>query len=535
MASRAIKPKRGAGGGGQPPPTWQSIEERAPSILREEGPTFPRYVAVFGLALVTLGGAALLFRAFQKDYLIAPGLGIFLMSIGILGLIYHAYNEKDFQFRRLYGALGAGLVGMGAVMRLFPTENNILGLQFLPWGVVGLFLGLGFVLAFVRNETDLHFKTLALNLLGICALVNVALGAYISFVVGEAFLSQAIFHLIFGLLYAVGYVAMEGTNTRRGLWAGRGIGIVGLALFLVALGRSILPELSLRMGWITMEQRPRAFFLPSGLVLMYIGAEYLIAYLTICSDNKLVVLTRRELGAFFHSPIAYIVMIGMALIGGLQFWIFVGQLMSAGEAGRGMPEPIFEPYVVSFLALIPLIFLVPAITMRMVSEEKRTGSLEMLLTAPVNEWQVVLSKFLAGLRVFMLCWYLWGVFFIALRVEGGEPFDYRPIITFLIALICMGAAFVSIGLFFSSLTNHQIMAAVLTFVCMFVWTLLFFLPRFLGDVPWLTQLVGYVAYIDFWWSGARGVITPRLCVLYLSVAAFWLYLSIKVLEARKWS
>jgi len=173
--------------------------------------------------------------------------------------------------------------------------------------------------------------------------------------------------------------------------------------------------------------------------------------------------------------------------------------------------------------------------MRLVSEEKRTGTLEVLLTAPVNEWQIVLSKFLAGLRVFLLCFYIWGVFFVALRVEGGQPFDYRPIITFLIALACMGSGFIAMGLFFSCVTRHQILAAVFTFVVMLTLTIMFIAVQSFSDVTWLPTVVSYVSYVDLWISSARGTITPRLLVLNLSLAAFWLYLSMKVLEARKWS
>src|SRR5205085_9120318 len=120
-----------------------------------------------------------------------------------------------------------------------------------------------------------------------------------------------------GLLYGVAYVGMEGIATPRGFWAGRAIGIMGAALFLVALGRSLLPWLFWRFGW--RAAPPSAFFLPSGLVLMYLGVEYFAVYLGICSDNKLVVLTRRELASFFHSPIAYIVLMGMAGIGWLNY------------------------------------------------------------------------------------------------------------------------------------------------------------------------------------------------------------------------
>ena len=396
-----------------------------------------------------------------------------------------------------------------------------------------LFLTLGFLLSFIKNETETPLRTYALNFLGLLALLN-GLTGFIGGMLSEAFLLQTgIIHLVLGLLFAAGYVGMEGISSPRGYLAGCGIGVLGAAMFVVALFRSLLPWLYTVFN--LSGRPPGSFFLPSGLILMYLGFEYFAIYLGICSDSKVVVLTRRELGAFFYSPIAYVVMIGMAAVGWLNFWIFMMSVWDSGPMGGGqMMEPIVARYLISFLALIPLIFLVPIITMRMLSEEKRSGTLEVLLTAPVDEWQVVLAKFLAGLRVFMLCWYLWAVFFVALRIEGDKAFDYRPLITFVIALVCMGAGFIAMGLFFSSVTQHQVMAAVITFVAMMVLTLLFFLGQF-ADTPWLSTVIGYVAYIDLWLEAARGKIIPRLLVLHLSVAAFWLYLTIKVLEARKWS
>jgi ABC-2 type transport system permease protein len=530
--SRAIKPKRDM----TKPASWQSIEERAPSVMRSEGPALPRYVAIFSLMLITVGTASLLFRAADRPYLIPPALGFFMLAIGILGLVYHAFNEPDLQFRRVYGFVGGiGLLFIGVMLRVWP-HRSVVGALFLPYGALSLVLSLGFLLCFVRNETDVHIRRIALNLIGLAALAN-ALTGFIGGMISESFLLQTgVLHLIFGLLFAAAYVGVEGVGTQRGYWAGVGIGIMGAALFLVAFGRSLLPWLFFRFD--LAPRPPSAFFLPQGLILMYLGLEYFALYLGFCSDNKLVVLTRRELASFFCSPIAWMVFIGMGALAFGNYWIFLLEIFRSSEGGQfgggqGMPEPIFQSYVLSFPALIPMMFIVPVITMRMLSEEKRTGTLEVLLTAPVNEWHIVLAKFFAGLRIFLLSWYLWGLFFIPLRVESGQDFDYRPIITFLISLCAMGAGFIAMGLFFSSLTKHQIVAAILTFMVIFVSTMMFLLFRYIPEGAW--SFVRSVTYIDLWWNGARGTIAPRLLVLHLSMAVFWLFLTTKVLEARKWS
>src|SRR5437879_3140322 len=129
-------------------------------------------------------------------------------------------------------------------------------------------------------------------------------------------------------------------------------------------------------------------------------------------------------------------------------------------------EPIIRFYFIAWWPVITTIFIVPVLTMRLLSEEQRTGTLEVLFTAPVGETVVVLSKFLASWIFFMLTWVPWGLFLVALRVEGGQPFEYRPLLSFYIAMACSGAAFLAMGLFFSSLTRNQIVSAILTFVGM---------------------------------------------------------------------
>jgi ABC-2 type transport system permease protein len=528
MSSRAIKPRRDGGGG----PNWQAIEERAPSAMRDDGPLVARYVAVFGLMMLTLGGAALVFKALNRPYLIAPGWGIFFVLVGVMALAFHAFKETDFQFRRLYGALGGILFVAALFFRVFPVDKTM-GDGFLKYGAVSLVGALIFLLTFLRNEGESNLRSKTLALLGLTALAS-ALTGLIGGMLSEAFLlDTGIIHLVFGLLFAFAYIAIHGADSDRGFWAGRLVGLFGAIMLVVALWRSIMPWVLFNMGWMA-ERPPRAFFLPSGLIFIYIGLEYVIAYLLVCSDSKLVVLTRRELAAFYCSPIAYVLMIAMAILGWWQYWMFLLTLTDP-RGGGTIQEPIFTPIFVSFLAIIPVIVLVPVITMRLVSEEKRTGTLEVLLTAPVEEWQVVLAKFFAGLRVFMVCWYLWGIYFIALRVDGGKEFDYRPLITFYVALLCMGAGFIAMGVFFSTITRHQIAAAIFSFIMMLVFLILFFVGRTVMGMEWLSTVISYVSYIDLWIAACEGKFVPRFLVFNLSVAVIWIFVSMKVLEARKWT
>jgi len=194
--------------------------------------------------------------------------------------------------------------------------------------------------------------------------------------------------------------------------------------------------------------------------------------------------------------------------------------------------------------LVPVIcatFVVPILTMRLLSEEKRTGTLEVLLTAPVSETTVVLSKFFASLVFFLIAWAPWALCLVALRVMGGEEFDTRPVLSFFVALAFTGAGFLSMGLFFSSLTRNQIAAAVLTFMGMLGWLGVFLINRAVPEVlpngavnPWKAVLTHF-SYVDLWFSAALGTLAPRYLFFHLSLTIFWLFLTVKVIEARKWS
>jgi ABC-2 type transport system permease protein len=532
MPSRAIKPRReddqvSEGG-------WKGLSERAPSLVRPDQGLTARVIALIALFPLTLGAAALFFHLIGRGYLISPSWGVLLLVLGVAGVLYHAFNEKDLQYRRLYWVLGLALLGLGILFRLLPSEAGIGVETFLPYGAPALLLALGFLGSAVRNETDPVYRRMTLNGVG-------AVGAACAFIglfgglISEAFLlGQGVVLLLLGLLYLGAYIGLQETGSDRAYWAGFGVGVLGGAMALIAIGWSLLPPLLAQ--WNIISSAPAgSFFMPRGLLLLYLGLEYLLLSVGVCSDSQLVVLTRRELAAFFYSPIAYVVYIGVALLGWLIFSQFVASLLNPRAQG-GILEPVFAAvYGRSWLPLLCVVFMVPLLTMRLLSEERRTGTLEVLLTAPVKETAVVLAKFFAVLRVFVLAWYPWGLYLLALRVESGEAFDYRPMLTFFLALIFMGAGWLAMGLFFSSLTRNQIAAAIITLVAMIGLTLLYAVRDSLAETnPWFAILT-YASYIHLWLMSGAGTVAPRLLLFHLSVAIFFLFLTVKVLEARKWA
>jgi len=225
------------------------------------------------------------------------------------------------------------------------------------------------------------------------------------------------------------------------------------------------------------------------------------------------------------------VLVGLAFV----FWINYSQFISdlVASAGRPRTEPIVSGYIVSIVPVFALMFAVPVITMRLVAEERRTGTLEVLLTAPVGETSVIVSKFLAALVYFFALVVPLGLFLVPVYTESREGFDYLPLLSFYVALLASGAAFVSMGVFFSSLTRNQIIAAALTFAGMVAYlSLVFISPKTSGP---LKSVIDQFSFIDVWFSSLNGRLYLHNVLTYLSVTAFWLFLSVKVLEARKWS
>jgi ABC-type transport system involved in multi-copper enzyme maturation permease subunit len=537
MSSNAITDKRDDA---SQPPRWQAPLELAPSAVQDTAPLLSRWVGAFGLALVVLGGVSLIVYATGRTNIIGPVMGSLFFFIGLGGLLFHAANDADEQIRRAYMGLGFFLLIAGGALSLWPYKEAGTGALFLPYGLFCFALGLLFTMAFVRNETEAKVRDIAVYVVG-AAGAALALTGFIGGTIDTRFLVPygAVLIFLLGFFFLWAFISMRGTADDLGYWAAHGVGAVGLIVFLIALGRSYLPPLLEKLHVISPGAPP--YMMPAGALLMAGGLLYLALSAAFVSDRQFVVLTRRELGALFFSPLAYLVLLGYTILGGLLFANFViTSLYDIGAPGEmGGPikqdEPIVSGYILSWFPIIAVLMLVPVVTMRLFSEEKRTGTLEMTFTAPVDEAVVVLSKFFAVLIYFMLVWVPWGLYLAGLKYWGGEAFDYRPLVGFTIALVATGSAFLSMGLFFSGVTRNQLVAAVFTFVGMFVLLFFFFAQRLLpASFAWLRTVLQHVSFVDLWFSVMQGRMASRDLLIYPSAAVFWLFLTVKVLESRKW-
>jgi ABC-2 type transport system permease protein len=229
---------------------------------------------------------------------------------------------------------------------------------------------------------------------------------------------------------------------------------------------------------------------------------------------------KKEFKSYFNSPIAYI-FITVFLV--LSSWLFLRGFFIFGQANMR-----------NFFGLLPWIFLffVPAVTMRLWAEEKKLGTMEILMTLPVRDHEVVLGKFFASFCFLMLTIVL--SFPLVITVAFlGDP-DGGPIIGSYLGVLLMGGAYLAIGIFVSSLTENQIIAFIISIVLIFALIIigqdivLFTVPNFL--VP----ILSYISLEVHFDSITRGVIDSRDLIYYFSVIGFFLYLNVRKLETGKW-
>ena len=516
-SSRAIKkPKRDT-----QLTNYQPMPERAPSIEREERPTVARVLAMIGLFFSVLGTLAMFAPMWQRSAAISPGMGFFFATIGAALILYHTFVERDSQFRRLYGFLGLALVIGGVALRLMAFRTGYMS-WFLFYGLPALLVGLIVMLAVIRNETEMQFRNLLVNCAGGVGALMIAFAGIMGMRDPNFLPGEGVMLLILGLIYVSVYIGQQEAGSERAFQAALGLGAIGVLGFAAGLIRSLLPDSN--------------FLVPDGLILMGMSITYIAVALGICSDLPVILLARRDLAAYFYSPIAYLVFVGMTCVGGIMFAFFVNNIMGDGPRGGGILEPIVAEYIFSIYPVIVQMFIVPVLTMRLLSEEKRTGTLEVLMTAPVNEISVVVGKFLACWIFYMLTWLPWWLFLVALRYVGHEEFDYRPVLSFTAALAVISAGLLSMGLFFSSMTSNQIIAAVLTFVGMMMHLAFFFLSfqPAIREGTALQEILRFVNFFELWQSSLGGTLAPRFLMFHLSVAIFFLFATVKMLESRKW-
>jgi ABC-2 type transport system permease protein len=181
-------------------------------------------------------------------------------------------------------------------------------------------------------------------------------------------------------------------------------------------------------------------------------------------------------------------------------------------------------------AEVVLLFLLPMVTMRTYSEEKRSGTMELLLTAPLTDWQIILGKFLGAMTLFaaMLATTL---VHVGLLFLFGQP-EWKPIVTTYIGMLLMGGCFIALGLFISSLTKNQIVAATITFAAFLLFWVINWMGSFVGSTA--QAVLAHLSIIDHFDDFAKGIIDTKHVIYYVSFIAFGLFLTAKSVDSERW-
>ncbi|HEY6508302.1 MAG TPA: ABC transporter permease [Vicinamibacterales bacterium] len=252
--------------------------------------------------------------------------------------------------------------------------------------------------------------------------------------------------------------------------------------------------------------------------------------------KNVLAIARKELRSYFGSPIAYIVIGLFAVVFGFFFatllYYFDRQSTQTGGFGGGptmnVNEQLLGPVFGNMTVIILLVL--PLITMRIYSEEKRSGTMELLLTAPITDLQIILGKFLGAMGLYgaMLAITL---LHIGILFVFGRP-EWKPIVTTYLGMLLMGGCFISVGLLISSMTRNQIVAGMTTFVVFLMLWIVNWISSFMG--PTTQAVLNYVAVTQHLDDFTKGIVDTKHVVYYVSFIVFGLFLTARSVDTERW-
>jgi ABC-2 type transport system permease protein len=241
---------------------------------------------------------------------------------------------------------------------------------------------------------------------------------------------------------------------------------------------------------------------------------------------------KRELKSYFASPIAYIILVVFLVLSGIFFFFYLESFIKSQFDPRfqlfreklNLNEFVIRPYFGTISVV--LLFMIPLITMRLIAEERKNFTAELLFTSPVRVSQIVLGKFLASFSLFVIMLVLSAIYLVVLRVYGNP--DLGPVLSAYLGLFLLGGSLISAGLFASSLTENQIVAAVISFGILLV----FWILGASSDAD--NSILGYISIINHLDNFTKGVIALRDTIYYLSFIFFGLFLTYIMVESERW-
>ncbi len=253
--------------------------------------------------------------------------------------------------------------------------------------------------------------------------------------------------------------------------------------------------------------------------------------------NSIWTIAKKEIKTYFSSPIAYAVIFVFSALVGFFFysimWWFNSQAMQMAQNPTYYQQLNINQMVYSPLfgnMSIILLLMLPLLTMRLFSEEKRSGTEELLYTSPLSVWQIILGKYLASLIVLLTMLGLTGILSI-FTFAYGNP-ELLPLLSGYLGLFLMGAAFIAVGIFFSSLTENQIVSAILTFGALLLFWVLNWASSSAGGVG--KSVLDYLSIFQHFDDFTKGIVDTTHLVYYVSFAFLGLFLTHSVIQSRRW-
>ncbi|HUA16076.1 MAG TPA: ABC transporter permease [Verrucomicrobiae bacterium] len=248
------------------------------------------------------------------------------------------------------------------------------------------------------------------------------------------------------------------------------------------------------------------------------------------------IICRKELGSYFASPIAYLLLTMFGLIFGYFFWtavaVFVVEGMEMQMRGQMFPMNVNEQIIRPLFMNVSVIglFMIPLITMRLFAEEKRTGTIELLATSPIRDMEIILGKWMAALLLYSSL-LLFTALNFAFLFRYGNP-DWKPLLVGYLGLLLQAGALLAIGTFISTLTRNQIIAGAATFaVCLLLYV--FGWVSSFESATW-ARVLSYTSVSNHFESFVRGVIDSKDAIFFVTVIFLGLFLTARSMESLRW-
>jgi ABC-2 type transport system permease protein len=253
--------------------------------------------------------------------------------------------------------------------------------------------------------------------------------------------------------------------------------------------------------------------------------------------NNILAIAHKELKSYFSTPIAYVVIGFFALLFGYFFYamlvIFNQQSAQFGGVEGGavdINQQLIRPLFLN--ASVILLFVLPLITMRTYSEEKRSGTIELLLTSPVTDVEIILGKFLGAMALYAAMLAITVIHMLLLfSYANPKPEWTVPVIGY-VGLLLMGGCFISVGLLISSLTKNQIVSGMVTFAVFLLLWVINWIASFTG--PTTQSVLNYLSITDHFDDFTRGILDTKHFIYYFSVMSFGLFLTARSVDTERW-